>query len=131
MVNINAKQTTNFQEISNNTTARESEINFGKDDRVIEIIGTQMGQGDIGTVKEQATEEMTTSRPASSPNTTTYMTENVPNNASQAGANASQTGKSIVNKTGEAAQTFVNKTASVLGNVTGEVSELFGGDGNK
>ena len=38
-----------------------------------------------------------------------------------------QTGKSIINNTGEAAQTFVNKTASVLGNVTGEVSELFGG----
>jgi hypothetical protein len=128
MVNINAKQTTNFQEISNNRTARELEFNFGKEDRVIEIIGTQMGQGDIGTVKEQATEEMTTSRPPSSPNTTTNMAENVTNNASQVGANASQTGKSIVNKTGEAAQTFVNKTDSVLGNVT-EVSELFGGGG--
>ena len=133
VVNINAKQTTNFQEISNNKTARELQINFGKDDRVIEIIGTQMGQGDIGTVREQATEEMTTTSPSSSPNTTTNMTEeNVPNNASQAaGANASQTGKSIVNNTGEAAQTFVNKTASVLGNVTGEVSELFGGGANK
>ncbi|HYX56816.1 MAG TPA: hypothetical protein VE818_11710 [Nitrososphaeraceae archaeon] len=65
-----------------------------------------MGQGDIGTVKEQATEEMTTLRPPSSPNATTYMTENVPNNASRAGANASQTGKSIVNKTVEAAQTL-------------------------
>jgi hypothetical protein len=52
VVNINAKQTTNFQEISNNKTARELEINFGKDDRVIEIIGTQMGQGDIATVRE-------------------------------------------------------------------------------
>lgn len=46
-------------------------------------------------------------------------------NASQAGANISQTGSSIVNQTGEAAQTFVNKTTSVLGNVTGEVTELF------
>jgi hypothetical protein len=128
VVNINAKQITNFQEISNNKTARELEINFGKDDRVIEIIGTQMGQGDIATVREQATEEMTTSPLSpSSPNTTTNIIENVRNNASQAGANASQTGESIVNKTGEAAQTFANKTASVLGNITGDVSQLFGG----
>jgi hypothetical protein len=49
------------------------------------------------------------------------MTENVRNNASLAGGNASQTGESIVNQTGEAAQTFVNKTASVLGNISGEV----------
>lgn len=133
VVNINAKQITNFQEMSNNKTARELQINFGKDDRVIELIGTQMGQGDIATVKGQAKAEMmtTTSQPStsSSPKTATNMTEeNVPNNASQAaGANVSQTGKSIINNTGEAAQTFVNKTASVLGNVTGEVSELFGG----
>jgi hypothetical protein len=127
VVNINAKQITNFQEISNNRTARELEFNFGKDDRVIEIIGTQMGQGDIATVREQAKAEMTTtSQPSSSPNTTN-MTENVINNASQAaGANVSQTGESIVNQTGEATQTFVNKTASALGNVSGEVSELFG-----
>jgi hypothetical protein len=130
VININAKQTTNLQEISNNRTARELEINFGKDDRVIEIIGTQMGQGDIATVREQATKEMTTKTPQLplSPNTTTNMTENLTNNASQAGANASQTAKSIVNQTGEAAQTFVNKTASVLGNMTGEVSQLFGGN---
>jgi hypothetical protein len=130
VVNINAKQTTNLQEISNNRTSRELEINFGKDDRVIEIIGTQMGQGDIATVREQATKEMTTppSPLPQSPNTTTNMTENITNNASQAGANASQTGKSIVNQTGEAAQTFVNKSASVLGNITGEVSQLFGGN---
>jgi hypothetical protein len=130
VVNINAKQTTNLQEISNNRTSRELEINFGKDDRVIEIIGTQMGQGDIATVREQATKEMTTppSLLPQSPNTTTNMTENITNNASQAGANASQTGKSIVNQTGEAAQTFVNKSASVLGNITGEVSQLFGGN---
>ena len=129
VVNINAKQTTNLQEISNNRTSRELEINFGKDDRVIEIIGTQMGQGDIATVREQATKEMTTPPPLpQSPNARTNMTENVTNNASQAGANASQTGKSIVNQTGEAAQTFVNKSASVLGNITGEVSRLFGGN---
>jgi hypothetical protein len=129
VVNINAKQTTNLQEISNNRTSRELEINFGKDDRVIEIIGTQMGQGDIATVREQATKEMTTPPPLpQSPNITTNMTENITNNASQAGANASQTGKSVVNQTGEAAQTFVNKTASVLGNITGEVSQLFGGN---
>jgi hypothetical protein len=126
VVNINAKQTTNFQEISNNRTARELEINFGKDDRVIEIIGTQMGQGDIATVKEEEATDITS--PPLSPNTTN-MTENVRNNnASPAagGDNASQTGESIVNQTGEAAQTFVNQTASALGNVSGEVSELFG-----
>jgi hypothetical protein len=123
VVNINAKQTTNFQEISNNRTARELEFNFSKDDRVIEIIGTQMGQGDISTVKEEATE--ITSLPPS-PNTTN-ITENVRNNTSPAAEdNASQTGGSIVNQTGEAAQTFVNKTASVVGNVSGEVSEIFG-----
>ena len=38
----------------NNRTAREVEINLGKDDRVIEIIGTQMRQWDIATVKEEA-----------------------------------------------------------------------------
>ena len=123
LVNINAKQTTNFQEILNNRTARELEINFGKDDRVIEIIGTQMGQGDIGTLKEEEATEITSLPPSLN---TTNMTENVRNNASLAGGNASQTGESIVNQTGEAAQTFVNKTASVVGNVSGEVSELFG-----
>jgi hypothetical protein len=73
-----------------------------------------MGQGDIATVKEQATEM-----------TPTADVENIRDNASQTGANVSQTGASIVNQTGEAAQTFVNKTTSVLGNVTGEVTELF------
>ncbi len=59
------------------------EINFGKDDRVIEIIGTQMGQGDIATVKEEEATEITS--PPPSPNTTN-MTENVRNNnASLAG----------------------------------------------
>ena len=123
VVNINAKQTTNFQEISNNRTARELEFNFGKNDRVIEIIGTQMGQGDIGTLKEEEATEITSLPPSLN---TTNMTENVRNNASLAGGNASQTGESIVNQTGEAAQTFVNKTGSVLGNISGEVSELFG-----
>jgi hypothetical protein len=106
VVNINAKEITDLQEISNNQTTRGLEINFGKDDRVIEIIGTQMGQGDIATVTEQAT-EMTPTPDAE--------------NASQTGANISQTGASIVNQTGEAGQAFVNKTTSVLGNVTGEI----------
>jgi hypothetical protein len=106
VVNINAKEVTNFQEVSNNQTTRGLEINFGKDDRVIEVIGTQMGQGDIATVQEQAT-EMTPTPGAE--------------NASQTGANVSQTGASIVNQTGEAAQTFVNKTTSVLGNISGEI----------
>jgi hypothetical protein len=106
VVNINAKEITNFQEVSNNQTTRGLEINFGKDDRVIEVIGTQMGQGDIATVQEQATEMRPT--PGAE-------------NASQTGANVSQTGASIVNQTGEAAQTFVNKTTSVLGNISGEI----------
>jgi hypothetical protein len=106
VVNINAKEITNYQEISNNQTTRGLEINFGKDDRVIEIIGTQMGQADIAEVKKEATEV------TSPPNT-----QNVTDNASEAGA-------SIVNQTGEAAQTFVNKSASVIGNLTGEVGEV-------
>jgi hypothetical protein len=122
VVNINAKQTTNFQEILNNRATRELESNFGKDDRVIEIIGTQMGQGDIATIREEAT-EITSLSPSLN---TTNMTENVSNVASLAGDNASQNGESFANQTGEAAQTFVNKTANVLGNVSGEVSELFG-----
>jgi hypothetical protein len=107
LVNINAKEITNYQEISNNQTTRGLEINFGKDDRVIEIVGTQMGQADIAEVKKEATE-------MSSP---TPDTQNVTDNASQAGA-------SIVNQTGEAAQTFVNKSTSILGNLTGEVGEV-------
>jgi hypothetical protein len=107
LVNINAKEITNFQEISNNQTTRGLEINFGKDDRVIEIVGTQMGQADIAEVKKEAT-EMSSPPPN---------TQNVTDNASQAGT-------SIVNQTGEAAQTFVNKSTSVIGNLTGEVGEL-------
>ena len=74
-----------------------------------------MGQGDIATVTEQVS-DMTPITDA----------ENMSDNASLAGANISQTGSSIVNQTGKAAQTCVNKTASVLGNVTGEFTELFG-----
>src|ERR671919_903948 len=74
VVNINAKQVTDFQEILNNQTTRGLEINFGKDDRVIEIVGTQMGQADISNVREQTMEA-----------------------APAAGTNASETGGSIVN----------------------------------
>jgi hypothetical protein len=42
-------------------------------------------------------------------------------NASEATANASETGGSIVNQTGEALQTFVNKTTGILGNISGEI----------
>ena len=87
----------------NNQTTRGLEINFGKDDRVIEIVGTQMGQADISNVREQTME----AAPAT--------------NASEATANASKTGGSIVNQTGEALQTFVNKTTGVLGNISGEI----------
>ena len=113
LFNINAKEITDFQETSNNQTTRGLEINFGKDDRVIEVTGTRMGQEDIATVTEQVSETSPTTGAG------------IKDNASQAGANISQTGSSIVNQTGEAAQTFVNKTTSVLGNVTGEVTELF------
>lgn len=40
---------------------------------------------------------------------------------SEATANASETGGSIINQTGEALQTFVNKTRGVLGNISGEI----------
>ena len=105
VININAKPITNFQEISNNQTTRGLEVNFGKNDRVIEIVGTQMGQADISKVKEQATQAVPTAR----------------DNASEAAANASKTGGSIVNQTGEAVQTFVNKTTGILGNISGEI----------
>jgi hypothetical protein len=105
VVNMNAKQAPNFQEISNNQTTRGLEVNFGKDDRVIEIVGTQMGQADISKIKEQAIEATPTVR----------------SNASGAAANASKTGGSIVNQTGEAVQTFVNKTTGILGNISGEI----------
>jgi hypothetical protein len=98
VVNINAKEITDFQETSNNQTTRGLEINFGKDDRVIEIVGTQMGQADISSVKEQTTEAAPTVR-----------------------TNASETGGSIVNQTGEAMQTFVNKTTGIIGNISGEI----------
>ena len=106
VVNINAKQVTYFQEISNNQTTRGLEVNFGKDDRVIEIVGTQMGQADISKAKEQAIQAAPTVR----------------SNASETAANASETGGSIVNQTGEAVQTFVNKTTGILGNISGEIA---------
>lgn len=105
-VNINAKPISTYQEISGNQTTRGLEINFGKDDRVLEIVGTQMGQADIAQVKKETTE-------ATSPTST----QNATNNASQPDS-------SVVNQTVEGAQTFVNKSASVLGNLTGEVGEL-------
>ena len=89
LFNINAKEITDFQETSNNQTTRGLEINFGKDDRVIEVTGTQMGQGDIATVTEQVSETSPTTGAG------------IKDNASQAGANISQTGSSIVNQTGE------------------------------
>src|SRR5918999_2645118 len=90
------KNPTNCERITyiskNNKTARELEINISKDDRVIEVVDTQMTQEDIATVKEQTTE-------ITSP-TVTNMTENVTrNNTSQARDNASQTGESIANQT--------------------------------
>jgi hypothetical protein len=105
-VNINAKPISTYQETSGNQTTRGLEINFGKDDRVIEIVGTQMGQADIAEVKKEATG-------ATSPTSL----QNATNNATQSDS-------SIVNRTVEGAQTFVNKSASVLGNLTGEVGEL-------
>ena len=70
------------------------EINLGKDDRVIEIIGTQMRQWDIATVKEEATEITSLSSSLNSTN----MRENVRNNNASlaAGDNASQTDESLL-----------------------------------
>lgn len=64
-----------------------------------------MGQADISNVRERTME----AAPAAG------------TNASEATANASETGGSIVNQTGEALQTFVNKTRGVLGNISGEI----------
>ena len=105
-VNINAKPISTYQEIAGNKTTRGLEIDFSKDDRAIEIVGTQMGLADIAEVKKEATEV-----------TPPTGTQNLTNNASQ-------TEPSITNKTIEGAETFVNKSASVLGNLTGEVGEL-------
>jgi hypothetical protein len=102
-VNINAKPISTYQETSGNQTTRGLEINFGKDDRVIEIVGTQMGQADIAEEATGATS---------------------PTSLQNATNNATQSDSSIVNRTVEGAQTFVNKSASVLGNLTGEVGEL-------
>jgi hypothetical protein len=64
-----------------------------------------MRQADISKVKEQAIETEPTVR----------------RNASQASANTSGTGGSIVNKTGKAMQTFANKTTGILGNISREI----------
>jgi hypothetical protein len=105
-VNINAKPISSFQEIAGNKTSRGLEIDFGKDDRAIEIVGTQMGLADIAEVKKEATEVTS------------------PTNVQNVTNNASQSERSITNKTIEGAETFVNKSAGVLGNLTGEVGEL-------
>jgi hypothetical protein len=57
-----------------------------------------MGQADISSVKEQTTEAAPAVR-----------------------TNASETGDSIVDQTGEAMQTFVNKTTGIIGNISGEI----------
>jgi hypothetical protein len=105
-VTINAKPISTYQEMAGNKTTRGLEIDFSKDDRAVEIVGTQMGLAEIAEVKEEATE-------ATSPTST----QNVTNNASQ-------TEQSFANKTIEGAETVVNKSAGVLGNLTGEVGEL-------
>jgi hypothetical protein len=92
--------------MAGNKTTRGLEIDFGKDDRAIEIVGTQMGLAEIADVKEEAAK-------AASPTNT----QNVTNNASQ-------TEQSITDRTIEGAETVVNKSASVLGNLSGEVGEL-------
>ena len=59
------------------------EINLGKDDRVIEIIGTHMRQRDIATVKEEEATEITS---LSSSLNSTNKRENVRNNNSSLAA---------------------------------------------
>jgi hypothetical protein len=105
-VNINAKPISTYQEIPSNRTTRGLEIDFTKNDRAIEVVGTQMGLADIAEVKEEATEA-----------TPQNSTQNATNNTSKVEP-------SITNKTIEGAETFVNKSASVLGNLSGEVGEL-------
>jgi hypothetical protein len=105
-VNINAKPISTYQEIPSNRTTRGLEIDFTKNDRAIEVVGTQMGLADIAEVKKEATEA-----------TPQNSTQNATNNTSHIEP-------SITNKTIEGAETFVNKSASVLGNLSGEVGEL-------
>jgi hypothetical protein len=105
-VNINAKPISTYQEIPSNRTTRGLEIDFTKNDRAIEVVGTQMGLADIAEVKKEATE-------ATPQNSTQSVTNNT-----------SQKEPSITNRTIEGAETFVNKSASVLGNLSGEVGEL-------
>lgn len=105
-VNINAKPISTYQEIPSNRTTRGLEIDFSKNDRAIEVVGTQMGLADIAQVKEEATEA-----------TPQNSTQNVTNNTSQ-------TEQSITNKTIEGAEAFVNQSANVLENLPGEVGQL-------
>jgi hypothetical protein len=105
-VNINAKPISTYQEMAGNKTTRGLEIDFGKDDRAIEIVGTQMGLAEIADVKEEAIEAAS------------------PTNAQNVTNNDSQTEQSITNRTIEGAEIVVNKSASVLGNLSGEVGEL-------
>ena len=148
IVQINAKQISNFKEIRPSTTAasndsrasRTLEINFGPGDRTIEIIGTQMAQGSVATIKKQAQKEeaaavsaattaaINKTKESLSANKKT-MTNNITTgpNASQVKTNASQagvSGASILNKTGEAAKTIANKTTGILSNIT---KNLLGG----
>jgi hypothetical protein len=142
IVQVNAKQVSNFKEIipsttgasNNSQTSRTLEINFGPGDRTIEIIGTQMAQASVATIKKQAQKEeaaavsaataaaINKTKESSSTNKKT-MTNNITtgSNASQLKTNASQagdTGAAILNKTGEAAKTIANKTTGVLSNIT-------------
>jgi hypothetical protein len=142
IVQVNAKQVSNFKEIipsttgasNNSQTSRTLEINFGPGDRTIEIIGTQMAQASVATIKKQAQKEaeaaisaataaaINKTKESSSTNKKT-MTNNITSgpNTSQVKTNASQAGSagaSILNKTGEVAKTIANKTTGVLSNIT-------------
>jgi hypothetical protein len=133
IVQINGKQVSNFKEIipssNNNQTSRILEINFGQGDRSIEIIGTQMAQVSVSTIKNQAQKEQATAISAAINKTKESLlanktiTKNLTNettNGSQAKTNSPQAGGggSVLNKTGEVAKTFVNKTTAVLSNIT-------------
>jgi hypothetical protein len=144
IVQVNAKQVSNFKEIipsttgasNNSRTSRTLEINFGPGDRTIEIIGTQMAQASVATIKKQAQKEQAaavsaataaainkTKESSSSSTNKKTMTNNITTgpNTSQVKTNASQaggTGALILNKTGEAAKTIANKTTGILSNIT-------------
>jgi hypothetical protein len=142
IVQVNAKQVSNFKEIIPSTTtasndsqaSRTLEINFGPGDRTIEIIGTQMAQASVATIKKQAQKEEAAAVSAATaaainktkeslPANKKTMTNNITtgSNTSQVKTNASQAsggGASILNKTGEAAKTIANKTTGILSNIT-------------